>query len=188
MSRQPPKFDLAAILESRVETERRTFGRPSAAVTEPEVDDLEVELDLSEESGKSPPSAALVGRAETHDSGTARVLDVPPTRGGRAADDSGTARVLDAPPTRTTRPGARRERDAPQPRRHELSDSGSSARVLDAPPTRHTTPRPRPRSADASGSGTRPIGALRQVRLLPGRRVPGTRYRLVRWLGEGGMG
>ncbi len=28
----------------------------------------------------------------------------------------------------------------------------------------------------------------KQVRLLPGRRVPGTRYRLVRWLGEGGMG
>ncbi|HEY8378358.1 MAG TPA: protein kinase, partial [Nannocystis sp.] len=28
----------------------------------------------------------------------------------------------------------------------------------------------------------------KQVRLLPGRRVPGTRYRLIRWLGEGGMG
>ncbi|MBK9755314.1 MAG: protein kinase [Nannocystis sp.] len=37
-----------------------------------------------------------------------------------------------------------------------------------------------------------PAGAMaaegKQVRLLPGRRVPGTRYRLVRWLGEGGMG
>ena len=28
----------------------------------------------------------------------------------------------------------------------------------------------------------------KQIRLLPGRRVPGTRYRLIRWLGEGGMG
>ncbi|MCA9659193.1 MAG: hypothetical protein KC486_12680, partial [Myxococcales bacterium] len=33
------------------------------------------------------------------------------------------------------------------------------------------------------GESNRPL-----VRLLPGRRVPNTRYRLVRWLGEGGMG
>ncbi len=40
------------------------------------------------------------------------------------------------------------------------------------------------------GAATGPAheGKAQQVRLLPGRSVPGTRYRLVRWLGEGGMG
>jgi hypothetical protein len=32
------------------------------------------------------------------------------------------------------------------------------------------------------------LRATSTVRLAPGRRVPGTRYRIVRWLGEGGMG
>jgi tetratricopeptide (TPR) repeat protein len=49
------------------------------------------------------------------------------------------------------------------------------------------------RGAQAPAERTRgPAGGMaaegKQVRLLPGRRVPGTRYRLVRWLGEGGMG
>jgi serine/threonine protein kinase/tetratricopeptide (TPR) repeat protein len=58
------------------------------------------------------------------------------------------------------------------------------------------TPRPLAQTRGTSNRGrerTRgPAGAMaaegKQVRLLPGRRVPGTRYRLVRWLGEGGMG
>jgi tetratricopeptide (TPR) repeat protein len=32
------------------------------------------------------------------------------------------------------------------------------------------------------------LRATSSVRLAPGRRVPGTRYRIVKWLGEGGMG
>ncbi len=38
------------------------------------------------------------------------------------------------------------------------------------------------------GPGARTDSGKPQVRLLPGRQVPNTRYRLVRWLGEGGMG
>ncbi|MBA3549790.1 MAG: protein kinase [Nannocystis sp.] len=57
-------------------------------------------------------------------------------------------------------------------------------------PSRGTPPN---RGTEAPRERTRgPAGGMaaegKQVRLLPGRRVPGTRYRLVRWLGEGGMG
>jgi len=38
------------------------------------------------------------------------------------------------------------------------------------------------------GPGGRGDSGKPLVRLLPGRQVPNTRYRLVRWLGEGGMG
>jgi serine/threonine protein kinase/tetratricopeptide (TPR) repeat protein len=45
-----------------------------------------------------------------------------------------------------------------------------------------------PNGADAGQDhdGWQPLGE--HVRLASGRRVPGTRYRIVRWLGEGGMG
>ncbi len=42
--------------------------------------------------------------------------------------------------------------------------------------------------AEDTGSPTDPAQATAPVRLLPGREVPNTRYRITRWLGEGGMG
>src|SRR5690606_38486144 len=48
---------------------------------------------------------------------------------------------------------------------------------------------------DAPNDGTQFYGieglaapGVEKVRLTPGNVVPGTRYRIVRWLGEGGMG
>lgn len=50
------------------------------------------------------------------------------------------------------------------------------------------TPRPARFSRGSASTAPATESKAPAVRLLPGRRVPGTRYRLVRWLGEGGMG
>ena len=84
----------------------------------------------------------------------------------------------------TRRPLAGRPRsdsvNTPRPREDSVNTPRPLAQTRGAPVTRG---RERTRG---------PAGAMaaegKQVRLLPGRRVPGTRYRLVRWLGEGGMG
>ncbi len=84
----------------------------------------------------------------------------------------------------TRRPLAGRPRsdsvNAPRPREDSVNTPRPLAQTRGTPVTRG---RERTRG---------PAGAMaaegKQVRLLPGRRVPGTRYRLVRWLGEGGMG
>ena len=67
--------------------------------------------------------------------------------------------------------------------RRPLASNRPTAATRGAPARGTEAPRERTRG---------PAGGMaaegKQVRLLPGRRVPGTRYRLVRWLGEGGMG
>jgi tetratricopeptide (TPR) repeat protein len=59
------------------------------------------------------------------------------------------------------------------------------------PARRETTQPPRPVTPGALAlvpGDDEVLRATTTVRLAPGRRVPGTRYRIVRWLGEGGMG
>ncbi len=116
---------------------------------------------------------------------TARVLSAPPRRGPAPS----TADVLAAPLRRGPAPStadvlAAPPRRGPAPSTDVLSapETRHTADVLSAPPTRHTT-----RRRSISGSSLR-SSQPRQVRLMPGKKVPGTRYRLVRWLGEGGMG
>lgn len=100
-------------------------------------------------------------------------IDIDPS-----ASTSGTAIVTGRPPDRVTRSGS-----------PKLDEGESQTRmVTSAPPSRDSrsgrkTPRVA-RSRPALGERNK----VRPVRLLPGKRVPGTRYRLVRWLGEGGMG
>ncbi len=94
-------------------------------------------------------------------------IDIDPS-----ASVSGTAIVTGRPPDRKTRSG----------------DEDSGIRMItSAPPSRGSrSGRKTPRVARSKPAlGQRKV---RPVRLLPGKRVPGTRYRLVRWLGEGGMG
>ena len=70
-------------------------------------------------------------------------------------------------------------------------------RAQQAPPTSAARPRTRARAATdrASRIGTHFQGAeglqapgAEKLRLVAGKVVPGTRYRIVRWVGEGGMG
>jgi len=84
--------------------------------------------------------------------------------------------------------------DAPAEPRDAATRPGEDSKVSRRP-LAGTRPRGTPpsRGPEAPRDRTRgPAGGMaaegKQVRLLPGRRVPGTRYRLVRWLGEGGMG
>jgi len=85
----------------------------------------------------------------------------------------------------------------------ETEDEGSDDAALEDPPSRDAPTRPSAARPLAGKTRSTPSSSMRalargaalptsaeskQVRLLPGRRVPGTRYRLVRWLGEGGMG
>ncbi len=79
----------------------------------------------------------------------------------------------------TTRSAITPAREDSKVSRRPLAGTGRSQPAARSP----SSPRGRTRGPAA---GMAAEG--KQVRLLPGRRVPGTRYRLVRWLGEGGMG
>lgn len=95
-----------------------------------------------------------------------------------SSSSSGTEIVTGRPPDRITR--SRDELEI------ELGDS-QTRMITSAPPSRDSrSGRKTPRVSRSRPALGKP--KIRPVRLLPGRRVPGTRYRLVRWLGEGGMG
>jgi tetratricopeptide (TPR) repeat protein len=88
--------------------------------------------------------------------------------------------------------------DPPTDRRSTPTQPEENSKVGKRPlatgrPVAHTRGATTNRTPGGAPERTRgPAGGMsaegKQVRLLPGRRVPGTRYRLVRWLGEGGMG
>jgi len=106
----------------------------------------------------------------------------PPARAATMSFDTDVD-IDDATATAEPRAATRPEENSTVSRR-PLANSRPVA------PTRGTTSN---RGTEAPLERTRgPAGGMaaegKQVRLLPGRRVPGTRYRLVRWLGEGGMG
>ena len=58
------------------------------------------------------------------------------------------------------------------------------------PPERDAAVRETPsqRRPRLERGGRRPGRLATQVRLIPGIVIPGTRYRIMRWLGDGGMG
>jgi serine/threonine protein kinase/tetratricopeptide (TPR) repeat protein len=90
-------------------------------------------------------------------------------------------------------PGDAREEGSPASRdgARESSDEqrdghGRAARDTDAKTDARQLD-PASRLTRVTSSAHKPRSST-NVRLLPGRLVPGTRYRIVRWLGEGGMG
>ncbi len=91
---------------------------------------------------------------------------------------------VDDDPTEERRSAPTRPEENSKIGRRPLAGSKPLAQTR-SPTTNRDTAAPRERTRGPAG-GMSAEG--KQVRLLPGRRVPGTRYRLVRWLGEGGMG
>jgi serine/threonine protein kinase len=127
------------------------------------------------------PLAAKPGRATPSPTsgGNGRAVAKPgpvaagPTNSGRAVAKPG---PVAAGPTSGGRVVANPGRVTPRP-----TGGGAASAVTPRPTARQATRGP-------GGGGGNVSAESKQVRLLPGRRVPGTRYRLVRWLGEGGMG
>ncbi|MDC0717306.1 serine/threonine-protein kinase [Nannocystis bainbridge] len=95
------------------------------------------------------------------------------------------------PPVRQDdRAVTRKELSGPRPDAITRKDAGpgDEARPEPVRPLAGKTGRGGPGRVITRSGAAQGNADSKQVRLLPGRRVPGTRYRLIRWLGEGGMG
>jgi serine/threonine protein kinase len=76
------------------------------------------------------------------------------------------------------------------PQGHAATDPGSARPPVEARETNEDFQAARYKHTQMAGTQglAEPAADQPRIRLIPGKVVPGTRYRIIRWLGEGGMG